>query len=1125
MNSKTSKLTMLLSSASFLTLASSTAAIAQQMAQAQVAQAQTVQAAEVPEQVLITGSLIHGAAAVGVPVTNLGTQDFAQTGSLTTADLFRTVPSALVSPGAVGTNANNNIGKQTRVNIRNLDPNDGTRSLMMVDGYRFPPQGEADCTIDPSVIPAIALDRIDILVDGSSATYGSDAIAGVVNIILKRGYDGAISQLRFTGKKGNQTFQASQLWGRTWDGGDITLSYEWSDQSPVHGRDVPNWQLDFTPWGLEDRTPIRSSLPGTISTGNPTQPASLGLGTGGANALGHNCTNCFAIPQGAGGDFSGINGGLGPIGGGSAATLNWGAFAVAANGGATNPAAGTRNVFNPYSIAWYDAAQQKNSAVMTVDQRLTKDISFFGEGFYANRRAQYLNPSNLSPSSGNDLSVTIPTLNPYYPTGGAPSGLKVNYNFGFERPSVTSAYELADRVLGGLNIDLPGGWIGKIYMGETFDGQGSKVFEANGNAVSAALGWTIAATAPAGTAPALGTWTKPAAVPYLNLFCDPTSHQCNSPTTINYVTGMRDVQSYYWVNEKGVQADGPLFDVPAGQVKAAVGANYTTHSFYFKVIDSTASPTLLVPVVTDARKKVVWATFAQVNVPVIGEANALPLIRKLDIEGSWRHDQYNDVGGTSNPKIAFNWTVSDDLGLSFKGAWGQSFRAPTFAEESGLVKNAIAGWNSSLFAQASTITVNCGANPQSGAGRLSNPGGGLVGWDGTVSNGGTVGSACGGQAAPVGMALLGASGTAINGDFRKYIHTFGQKLKPETAVNWGFGGEFAPTAFLSGFDAQVTWYSVKINGALRGFGNPNTTSLNDPTLGFAYIVPTDLAFLHTGADLQCHNNNTPGAALAGGLPGSAASGCPEFELMLQKLLADPRNPVPAAIQTSVLWINDGATANNGFIKVEGLDFNVSYDFDLGDYGAWNTGITGTYYLHQTGANNNSEPANPAAVLVQDLFHTTLGTLGGVQQVGVESLPRMRYRARLGWADGPWSITGFMDYQSHFYHTQNAPPNVNNQCLVAGGTVGGGSAACAISGYTNIEPSYYTFDLSAGYDTGDSPSNDYLKHIGIQLVVQNLMDRHPAFEYRISSGGGNPAAFDITKADTGRTVGIILTKTW
>jgi hypothetical protein len=45
------------------------------------------------------------------------------------------------------------------------------------------------------------------------------------------------------------------------------------------------------------------------------------------------------------------------------------------------------------------------------------------------------------------------------------------------------------------------------------------------------------------------------------------------------------------------------------------------------------------------------------------------------------------------------------------------------------------------------------------------------------------------------------------------------------------------------------------------------------------------------------------------------------------------------------------------------------------------------------------------------------------------------------------------------------------------------------------------------------------------VIQNIMDRHPAFEYRISTGGGNPAAYDITKSNQGRTISLILTKTW
>src|SRR5436853_3483531 len=239
----------------------------------------------------------------------------------------------------------------------------------MIDGVRFPPQADGICAIDPSIIPALALDRIDILVDGASATYGSDAIAGVINIILKRGYDGAITQLRYTGAKGGKnSYQASQLYGRTWDGGDITLSYEWYDTSAIRAKGLHNFQLDFTPWGLDDRTPIRSSIPGTISVGNPTQPASLGLGTGGATALGSNCTNCWSVTGRTGVAFNPINGGIGPTAPFSASTLNWTTFTIPANGGPTNPAGGTQNEFNPYSIAWYDAAQQRNHAVMTIDQ-------------------------------------------------------------------------------------------------------------------------------------------------------------------------------------------------------------------------------------------------------------------------------------------------------------------------------------------------------------------------------------------------------------------------------------------------------------------------------------------------------------------------------------------------------------------------------------------------------------------------------------------------------------------------------------------------------------------------------------------------------------------------------------
>jgi hypothetical protein len=240
--------------------------------------------------------------------------------------------------------------------------------------------------------------------------------------------------------------------------------------------------------------------------------------------------------------------------------------------------------------------------------------------------------------------------------------------------------------------------------------------------------------------------------------------------------------------------------------------------------------------------------------------------------------------------------------------------------------------------------------------------------------------------------------------------------------------------------------------------------------------------------------------------------------MVRNLLANPRNSVDPSILTQVTWINDGGTMNAGYRHMSGIDWQWSYDFDAGDLGAFNIGQVGTYYLHDWVSNSPGAP-------VADSFHTILNSLNGVAQNGVETLPRMRYRGRLGWSNGPFSVVGFVNYQSHFFNTQSAPPNVNFACTATGGTVGGGTFPCAISNYTNLEAPYYTFDLALGYDTGDLPANNFLKHIGIQLTINNLLDKDPPFEYRISTGGGNPAAFDILKDLGGRTYNLILTKTW
>jgi outer membrane receptor protein involved in Fe transport len=1078
------------------------------------------QAEEIPETVLITGSLIRGTAAVGVPVTNLSPMDFAMTGALNTADLFRSFPAANVMPAGVATNSGATIERAVKVNIRGLDTGTATRSLFMVDGIRFPAQGNGQCIIDPSVIPALSQDHIDVLVDGASATYGSDAISGVINIILKRNMDGAITQARWTaGAGGKNRYLASAVWGRTWDGGQVTLSYEWYSDSHVEGNFHSQFGIDFRPWGFDDKRPLGSSLPATFSRGAAAQPGGgPNVGTG-ANT-GHGCTNCYALPFGTGQNWDPGATGVGPLAPGSAATISWADLSSAGNSG-TN---GVRNQFDPYHLGWYDANQERNGGHITIDQRLTSNISFYGSAFYSNRRAVFVNPSNIAPSPNNALAgFTVPTFNPYYPTGGPTGGstLRAFYNLGYESPPITSAYELAQRYQLGLNIALPAGWSGRVWYSETKDSNANhtegSIIKA---AVSAALGWTILPGPASGTTPGIASWTKPASVPYLNLFCDPLAYQCNSPTTIGYVEGVRSFDQKMLINEKGVNFDGPLFDLPGGTVKAAVGGSYTSYHFTFVQLSNTNATNLILPYALDPEARSIWATWAQLNVPIFSDQNGLPLLRRLELEFSWRHDQYSDVGGTSNPKVAFNWSPIEDF--TIRGTWGNSFRAPVFGEISPLANVAITGRNMAALGLATDtqgIGGCTGSNP-------SLPPVGSGAWKVLSSYGdGTLGSAS--DCLPANTSLTLPNGFVLPDPDNPYGITFlggsagaaiirqgGLKgwsgLTPELATNWGIGFDYTPSAnFLTGLNIQATYYIIKINSVLIGFGNPNSGSFNDPNIGdFAFIVPTDYASVPGGA--ACTNNLLP-------------TTCQPFQDAVQSLIAHPRAQIDAAAKTLIMWINDGGVFNKGWIKMEGIDWQWSYDWDWGDIGAFNIGMTGTYYLHR-----RTQTVPPDADIVDD-FHQTINLGLPNEAHGIATLPRMLYRARVGWANGPWSATLFMDHRAHYYHTQSAPPNVNgNFCASNGGldaNGGGGTYPCAITDYTNLVNSYYTFDLSLGYNTLDMPANEYLRNIGVQLVVQNVFDQHANFLYKGAAIAGGPCTCDPIVSNIGRQISIIVTKQW
>ena len=222
------------------------------------------------------------------------------------------------------------------------------------------------------------------------------------------------------------------------------------------------YSFDFSPFGLDNRTPLASSMPGTISTGATTSNDQTNY----PSANGHNCLN--AIPAGTGSPFNPINGGVGPTAPFSASTLNWPVFST--NSAYHNPGsglgavdlAGTQNEFNPYSIVDYSAIQYSGAAV-TVDQRLTSNISFYGEAFYGLRRAQVYNQANGNQLAASPCRLLIPT------THGCADQPARRLPHDPESPSRSAGNELAQRYQGGLNVSLPYGWAAQVSYSQTRD--------------------------------------------------------------------------------------------------------------------------------------------------------------------------------------------------------------------------------------------------------------------------------------------------------------------------------------------------------------------------------------------------------------------------------------------------------------------------------------------------------------------------------------------------------------------------------------------------------------------------------------------------------------------------------
>jgi len=574
-------------------------------------------------EVQVTGTHIRGAQTAS-PLLVVTASDLQRTGQSTVVEALRTLPQNFGGGSADGTattgadHTARNPGLGTGLNLRGLGNN---ATLVLVNGRRLAGSGSFGDFSDVSAIPTVAVERVEVLLDGASAVYGSDAVGGVVNIILRKAFDGAEARvLAGAATAGRpQEGQASLALGHRWDTGGVMLAYEVQQRGSLPGGDRPfSANADLRPLGGTDMRQT-TSFPGNILLPGPT----------GALAP------SFAIPAGQ----NGI--GLKP----------------------SQLLAGVTNLQNQRLGEDLLPEQTLNAVYLTADQDVGDRLQLTADARYSDRRFRLHVPAPTA-------NLTVTSANPFFVSPIGASSETIAYSFAGDLPpsQQSGSVETLALTMGG-TLRLFGDWRGEGYL--TY-AQETDEIRNSGALNSLALN------------EALGTIADRADTPFstaVNGFFNPFSGTpgSNKPAVLAFVgSGLSAQRSRDEVSTANLQADGSLWRLPAGPIKLALGGQIrrealTTSGFNFV---STVTP---VATVGAHDGRTVSAGYAELHVPIFGPDNALPGVQSLALTLAGRAEHYQGIGTTANPTVGLVWQPIGDLHL--RATYGTSFRAPALREE------------------------------------------------------------------------------------------------------------------------------------------------------------------------------------------------------------------------------------------------------------------------------------------------------------------------------------------------------------------------------------------------------------------------------------------------------------
>lgn len=571
------------------------------------------------DEVVVTGTHIRGVSAGASPVVSVDRDAIDRRGFATVADTLAALPqnfAGLATPAATSTGVDTttqNAGRATTINLRGLGPD---ATLVLVNGRRMAGAGGRGDLSDISSIPTAAVERIDVLLDGASALYGADAVAGVVNIVLRKDFDGAETRARVgAARGGGEEVQIAQTLGRTWDTGRLLGSYEYYERQALSFADRSYTRsADLRPLGGTDHRSVNAS-PGNVLVVDPV----TGLTKPG-----------WAIPA----DATGF-------------PLQPSEFR-----------AGDVNLTGLRDGMDLLPHQKRHSLYLSAGQAIRDGIELDGEVRYARRTSQ-------SASLASTATITIAPNNPYFASPNGSRSHQIAYSFLDElgNTRADSTVESLGTAVG-LKADLWSDWRLEAY--------GAYARELTKSSTTGSVNSLFLREAVGASADNPATAYRAAVDGYFN------PYGANSRAVLDFVGSGYSRQRYEgetW--SLNAQADGKLWTAPGGDIRLAVGLHARREAFDQETesFTSAAVPTISRPATF---KRDVTAAFAELRAPLVGEDNALPGVRRLELSLAARIEHYEGIGSTTNPKVGVVWDPTEDLRL--RASYGTSFRAPLLSE-------------------------------------------------------------------------------------------------------------------------------------------------------------------------------------------------------------------------------------------------------------------------------------------------------------------------------------------------------------------------------------------------------------------------------------------------------------